>query len=402
LNEREHAISATLFDSLSNIVTVITLRLERRMEATLMNRAGEMAEPFRANTRVNELKWFCADMIVVATYAIITVGYVYQRWEPGAAFAVGGLVTLLGYINQFNSVFHDVAWQYNQIVRYDTDVRTARDIDDAYRQHHRAEASRELPAVWRTLTIEGLRFSHREVYDTGHAQQSLHGISLRLERGKRIAIVGESGCGKTTLLALIRGLFAPEPGCVLLADGKSAEWAELNEAATLLPQEPEIFENTIRYNITLGLPLAPGDVAEAVEAAHFAEVIEQLPRGLESSIQEKGVNLSGGQRQRLALARGLLAARSASVVLLDEPTSSVDPKTEQQIYERLFRAFQDKAIVSAMHRLHLLRHFDWLYVMRQGRIVDQGTLAGLLEHSSHFGELWRHQQTAGPVPGARD
>lgn len=394
LNEREHKISATLFDSLSNIVTVITLRLEKRMEAALLDRVDDMSAPFRGYTRVNELKWFCADMIVVATYSIITAGYVYQTWEPGKVFAVGGLVTLLGYINQFNSVFHDVAWQYNQIVRYNTDVETAREIGHAYREHHRAEAQHELPGGWCALTISGLRFSHRDTYDGGHAPQSLHGISLRLERGKRVALVGESGCGKTTLLALIRGLYAPEPGCELRVDGEIAEWAELNEAATLLPQEPEIFENTIRYNITLGLPLSEDELNHAVRAAHFEEVVAQLPKGLESSIQEKGVNLSGGQRQRLALARGLLAARGAGVVLLDEPTSSVDPKTELRIYEKLFRSFEDKAVVSALHRLHLLRHFDWVYVMKQGRIVEEGTFADLRERGGEFAELWRHHETA--------
>lgn len=398
LNEKEHQISATLFDSLSNIVTVITLRLERRMEAALLSRVAAMGAPFGAYTRVNELKWFCADMIVGATYSIITAGYVYQNWEPGKVFAVGGLVTLLGYINQFNSVFHDVAWQYNQIVRYNTDVETAREIEQAYRQHHRPEAAGELQAGWKTLTISNLRFSHAETYGGARIAQSLHDISIRLERGKRVAIIGESGCGKTTLLALIRGLYTPEPGTVLLVDGKPAAWAELNDAATLLPQEPEIFENTILYNITLGLPLPEDGVREAIRSARFDDVVEQLPRGLESSIQEKGVNLSGGQRQRLALTRGLLAARGAGVVLLDEPTSSVDPKTEAQIYESLFRAFEDKAVVSALHRLHLLRFFDWVYVMKQGRIVDEGTFDGLRARSVEFGELWSHQESSGDQP----
>ena len=118
----------------------------------------------------------------------------------------------------------------------------------------------------------------------------------------------------------------------------------------------------------------------------------ELPKGLESGIQEKGVNLSGGQKQRLALARGLLAARDSAVVLLDEPTSSVDPKTETRIYENMFREFSGKAMVSALHRLHLLRNFDYVYVLSKGRIVDEGTFPDLRAHSAAFGELWRHQE----------
>jgi ABC-type multidrug transport system fused ATPase/permease subunit len=103
------------------------------------------------------------------------------------------------------------------------------------------------------------------------------------------------------------------------------------------------------------------------------------------------VNLSGGQKQRLALARGILAAQDCDLVLLDEPTSSVDPKTELQIYTKMLRDFADKAVVSALHRLHLLRLFDTVYVLHQGRVVGCGTLDELLESNTHFQELWRHQ-----------
>jgi ATP-binding cassette subfamily B protein len=178
----------------------------------------------------------------------------------------------------------------------------------------------------------------------------------------------------------------------------------LNETVTLFPQDPEIFENSIAYNLTLDLPFASTDIDDACQASHFSEVVAELPRGLESSIQEKGVNLSGGQKQRLALARGILAAAESDVVLLDEPTSSVDPKTEALIYQRLFQTFSGKAMVSALHRLHLLHFFDYVYVLERGRVVAEGTLPELRTHSSEFKELWRHQEDSGernelPIPG---
>jgi ABC-type multidrug transport system fused ATPase/permease subunit len=129
-------------------------------------------------------------------------------------------------------------------------------------------------------------------------------------------------------------------------------------------------------------------------SAHFSEVIAQLPQGLGSDIREKGVNLSGGQKQRLALARGILAARDSDLVLLDEPTSSVDPRTEALIYEGLFRAFSDKAIISSMHRLHLLSRFDHVYVLQQGRIADEGSFEYLRDNSPVFQDLWKHQKDA--------
>jgi len=121
-------------------------------------------------------------------------------------------------------------------------------------------------------------------------------------------------------------------------------------------------------------------------------VIGQLPKGLQSNIVEKGVNLSGGQKQRLALARGILAARSSDIILMDEPTSSVDPKTEVLIYERLFDEFRDKAIVSSLHRLYLLSYFDWVYVLQNGRIVEEGSFEELRRNGLIFRELWKHQE----------
>ncbi|HXB93264.1 MAG TPA: ABC transporter ATP-binding protein [Puia sp.] len=394
VNEREHIVSSTLFDSLSNIMTVITLRLERSMESGLLNKVQKILRPFRRSAVINEWKWFCAEMMIVTIYGVITLGYIFQHWVPGEVFYVGSLVTLLAYVNQFTSVFQDIAWQYTEIVQSNTYVETASVISEAYAQQHRADQPAPLPENWKVLNLRHLDFSHRVEYDTGHAAASLHDLHITLRRGQRIALIGESGSGKSTLLALLRGLYLPQPGLEIEIDGKPASLDEVNEAVTLFPQEPEIFENTLAYNITLGLPFPEEEIMEVCASAHFTEVIRQLPQGLESDIREKGVNLSGGQKQRLALARGILAARESELVLLDEPTSSVDPRTEAMIYEGLFKAFASKAIVSSMHRLHLLPRFDYVYILHQGRVVGEGTFEYLRDNNPAFQELWRHQKEA--------
>ena len=223
-------------------------------------------------------------------------------------------------------------------------------------------------------------------------------MALRIRKGQKIALIGESGSGKSTLLALLRGLYQPQSDFELRIDDLAENsFAAINHSVTLFPQEPEIFENTIAYNITLGLPFTEEEVMEVCNAAHFSSVVASLPKGFESNIKEKGVNLSGGQRQRLALARGILAARDNSIVLLDEPTSSVDPKTETLIYDQLFATFRKKAIVSSLHRLHLLGKFDYVYIMDNGAVVGEGTFDKLKENSSIFQELWRHQEKATEV-----
>jgi ABC-type multidrug transport system fused ATPase/permease subunit len=392
MNEREHVVSATLFDSLSNIMTVITLRLEKSMEKGLLGKVQRIWSPFRKNTVINEWKWFVAEMMITLIYCVIAVGYIFQHWVPGEIFYVASLVTLLGYVNQFTSVFQDAAWQYTDIVQHNTAVETAGKISEAYSQHHRPDAAPEIPASWQQITISSLSFSHQAGLDNIDAAHRLHGLHLRMIKGNRIALIGESGSGKSTLLAILRGLYEPEAGVMMKIDNREMPLATLNESVTLFPQEPEIFENTIEYNITLGLPFPEDDILEVCNSAHFSDVVNSLPQGLQSDIREKGVNLSGGQKQRLALARGILAARNSEVILLDEPTSSVDPKTETMIYEKMFAAFSDKVIISSMHRLHLLPRFDYIYVLAKGRIVAEGTFQELRHSSPVFQELWKHQE----------
>jgi ATP-binding cassette subfamily B protein len=399
-NEKEHVVSSTLFDSLSNIITVITLRLEKRMESSLLKKVADVFPPFMKNVKINEWKWFVADMLVGLVYVVTVVGYIYQHWVPGQVFMVGSLVALLGFVNQFTSVFHDVAWQYTQIVQFDTDVKTSRFITQAYKEHHLPDDVHALPDNWKRIAISKLNFSHKESYSLHERTSSLHDISIILEKGKRIAFVGESGSGKSTLMALLRGLFESQPGALITVDDKTkVSFNAISSSITLFPQEPEIFENTIEHNITLGLPFNEQQIMEVCKTAQFDEVVGQLPKKLQSNIQEKGVNLSGGQKQRLALARGILAAKSSDIILLDEPTSSVDSKTENQIYERLFEEFGDKVVVSSLHRLYMLTHFDYIYVLQHGSIVDHGTFAQLRSGSLIFQELWRHQEEKKQVVG---
>lgn len=181
-NEKEHIVSSTLFDSLSNIITVITLRLEKRMKISLMSKVGDVFPPFQRSVMINEWKWFVASVFIAIIYIVVTVGYVHQHYVPGEVFLVGGLVTLLSYVNQFTSVFQDIAWQYTEIIRYNTEVQTARAIGEAYHEHHRVDEAGDLPDKWQEIHISNLNFSHGEVYDSEKHAHSLHGLDIRIHR----------------------------------------------------------------------------------------------------------------------------------------------------------------------------------------------------------------------------
>jgi ATP-binding cassette, subfamily B, bacterial len=391
VNSREHEVSSTLFDSLSNIVTVITLRLEQRIHTGLSKKVANVFEPFKRNIRINEWKWFVAQMMIGLIYATITFGYIYQHYTPGETFMIGGLIILLGYVNQFTSVFNDIASQYTQIMRYHTDVQNGLELEKEFDMIGYRSAASPLPPQWKQLKIENLSFSRNASSQESERKDGLNDLNIRFARGERIALIGESGSGKSTLLALLRGLYNPTTGSLVKVDNRETPFDNIGSSVTLFPQEPEIFENTLLYNITLGLPFREQEVLEVCAAAQFDKVINALPLGLHTHIQEKGVNLSGGQKQRLALARGILAARESTIVLMDEPTSSIDPLTERKIYSSLFSTFKDKAVISALHRLHLLSEFDYVYLLKDGVVIDEGTFEDLKKFSLVFKEMWEQQ-----------
>lgn len=394
-NERENDLLASLTDRLGNIITVTTLRLGKRTAEQIRLRVERVLPPFLRNTRLNEQKWFTMTTFIALMYVVIVLGYFYQHYTPGEVFLVGGLVTLIGYVHEFSRMFSGFTGQYNQIIRYRADLAAIDPIEVAYAEQARpsvsAATAREAADLrdWTALTVRDLHFR----YDTGQeGGAGVFDIALQLPRGGRIALIGPSGSGKTTLLYNLRGLYPPQHIEVAFNPAVATrDPAQLFEQTTLIPQNPEIFEDTIRVNLTMGLPHTVEEIENAIYLAAVADVIVAAEEGLDTPLSEGGANLSGGQRQRLSIARGLLAADTSTLLLLDEPTSSLDPQTELLVYQRIFAAYPKKTIVSTLHRLHLLRFFDYIYYLEEGRIQSEGSLEELLAGSPHFRAMWEEQ-----------
>ncbi len=202
-------------------------------------------------------------------------------------------------------------------------------------------------------------------------------------------MIGESGSGKTTFLKLLRALYDPKSAEVFVDGRRIANMKTISTDMTLIPQEPEIFATTIEENVTMGISYTQRYMEKFAKMAQFSQVVKRLPKQWQSSIVEKGVNLSGGEKQRLALTRGLLASYDMPIVLMDEPTSSVDTQNELAIYQNIFKDFKNKTIISTIHRLHLLPLFDTIYVFDKGRIVAFGHYKELLQSSAAFRQLWK-------------
>lgn len=379
-NEKDDKVSAVMTESLANIKTVTTLRLGRQILDGISLKIDETFDPFIRYIKKNELKWFVADIAVAVIYGICIIGYVVQASSGSSAIAIAPLVILLLYVNQFTAGFHSLAWLYNQIVQLNTNVTAVDDICkqyDHYKEIDTSDYTLKLPDKWSSAEVSKLNFSYAADWKTN----ILHNISIKLEKGKKIALIGKTGGGKSTLLALLRGLYHPSDGVHMKINTiQLYDCLEMiNNDCTLIPQEPEIFENTLLYNLTFGLQYTAEEVSIACATSHFSEVIDQLPLGLDTVITENGSNFSGGQRQRLALARGILSARNSKIVLIDEPTSSVDQALTKHIYNQLFFHFKEKALIVALHNLDILPLFDYIYVIEQGKIVEEGEFDQLIK-----------------------
>ncbi len=384
LSKFENKVAAKIYDGISNISTVIILRVESLLTSDIVKSMFAPFDLFRRNTRLNEWKWFMASMASSTTSFFVLGLYAFLAVRSGETVLIGTLYALYSYTERINSIFYTFAYLYSDTVRWRTRLENAEELSDDFRKQYRIKQHPH--KNWKWCSIQDLQFSYH-----GKKSGDLHldNVSLSFPRGEKIAVIGESGSGKTTFLKILRGLYQPT-SVTLTLDKKTLPKAfqSMQDDIALIPQDPEIFATTIRENITMGIDRTDEEIREYAGLARFTSVIDRLPHGLDSSIVEKGVNLSGGEKQRLALARGLMASEDKSIILLDESTSSVDAHNEALIYENIFSTYTDKTIIASIHRLHLLRMFDTIHLFDRGQIIASGTFDELLEISPLFSEMW--------------
>jgi len=266
-------------------------------------------------------------------------------------------------------------------------VRTQEFIDELKRNAEPTAGSEPVPDEVQTVEFDDVRFSYESQDD-----EALSGVSFEFEEGEFLGFVGQSGAGKSTIVSLLARMYEPDSG-EIRANGRPIHKMDIDEwrsRIAVVRQDPFIFNDTLRYNLTIGnRDVSEAELDRVIRIAKVDEFFDDLPKGYETQLGDDGVRLSGGQRQRVALARALL--KDADVLVLDEATSDLDSNLEKQVQTSIEDMERNYAIVGIAHRLSTVKNADRIYSVDNGKIVETGQHAELIERGGRYAELYEIQ-----------
>jgi ATP-binding cassette, subfamily B, multidrug efflux pump len=328
----------------------------------------------------------------VATALVVWVGgTAVLRASPagGEAITAGVLVAFILYIDRFFDPIRDLSRRYDSFQSTMAGGERIFQLLDAPAEVKDASDAFEIPFIQGEVRFENVSFHYADEDPKEGGQMVLEEINLHVPAGQTVALVGETGAGKSTLVKLISRFHDPTEGCVKIDgyDLRRVTQNSLRRQMGIVLQDPFLFNGTVAENIRFGkLDASDEQVQAAAEAVGAHDFISRLRQGYDTSVEEGGALLSGGQRQLISFARALLA--DPRILILDEATSSVDTQTERTIQNALARLLKGRTAFVIAHRLSTVINADRIVVIHDGRIVEQGTHAELVEHGGYYFELY--------------
>jgi ATP-binding cassette subfamily B protein len=348
-------------------------------------RQGERTVDARINVTVRQTLFSMAVGVITAAGSALVLGFGAFNVLRGR-LTVGELLVVISYIAAvyapLQAISSSLALLQEKLVVLDTSFR----LLDQEPEVKDAPDAVPIDGTRGAVRFENVSFQYKG------RNKALDDISFEAEEGQTVAVVGRTGAGKSTLVSLVPRFYDPKKGRILLDghDIRKITLESLRRQISMVLQEPLLFSGTIGDNIRYGrLDATDEEVVEAARAANAHDFIEAFPKGYETKIGERGAKLSGGERQRISIARAFL--RDAPILILDEPTSAIDSKTEEVILDALDRLMAGRTTFIIAHRLSTVRDADNYLVLEQGRLVERGTRNELLARAGPFRQMYEAQ-----------
>ena len=385
MNEDESRANTQAIDSLLNFETVKYFGNEA-LEAKKYNDLLQKLEDSSVKSQSS------LSLLNVGQGLIISAGLTVMMWMAAqgiqnGTMSVGDFVLVNSYLLQLYAPLNGLGFVYRAIKRAFTDMEKMFELLDVNREIADVDHAPVLAVSDGRVEFKDVQFG----YDP--RRQILKGISFAIPAGQTVAVVGASGAGKSTLSRLLFRFYDVDGGAILIdgQDIRSVTQASVRRALGIVPQDTVLFNDTIRYNIAYGDPLATrAQIEHAAQLAHIHEFILAMPDGYDTVVGERGLKLSGGEKQRVAIARTIL--KDPAILLFDEATSALDSHTEREIQTNLREVSRGRTALVIAHRLSTIVDAHEILVMADGIIVERGAHLELLQLDAVYAAMWRQQQ----------
>ena len=301
------------------------------------------------------------------------------------SLSVGALTIFLSYANQYTKPFNEISGVLTEFQNALACAERIKDLLNEKEISEKEDAKTEPKTSFEHIEFKDISFSYTE------KQKLIENFSLKTERGKRIAIVGPTGCGKTTLINLLMRFYGVKSGEILIDDENIKDYTRVayRDNFGMVLQETWLRKGTIKDNVTLGRDFTDEEVIKACRECHAHSFIERMPNGYDTMISEDGGNLSNGQKQLLCIARVMLV--NPPILILDEATSSIDTRTELKVQDAFAKLMKGKTSFIVAHRLSTIKNADIILVMKDGNIIEQGSHDELMKAGGFYKELYMSQ-----------
>lgn len=391
--ERQASLMSLVEQSLSGMKIIQGFAREAYLQTRMERGAEELGSAYNRDVRIGAA-YQQMTIVITGLGTAVVLGLGAWRVQTGH-LSLGDLLVFLGYLAALYGPVSAVSLAVGAAVTSNAHARRVFDVLDCDEVIRESPDPVAVTALRGEIAFENVSFGYREASANGDQRYVLRDVTFTAKPGEVVAVVGATGVGKSSLIALLSRFYDPWEGRVLIDghDVRDLPLRALRESIALVLQEPYLFPISVADNIAFGLKDVSRERIEAVaRTAKAHDFIVKLPEGYDTVIGEKGSTLSGGERQRIAIARALI--RSSPILVLDEPTSAVDARTEAEILGALAESNRHRTTFIVSHRLSTIRRADQIIVLDQGRIVEHGRHDELIADGEVYPHLYRHQELA--------